>query len=151
MLFRSMVFQFEHLDLWDSEKKALDLSKLKTVFSRWQKGLEGKGWNALFIENHDKARIVSTWGNDRQYWRESATALASMYFLMHGTPFIYQGQEIGMTNVQFPSIDDYDDVAVKNMYKIRRENGIPHEEIMDFIWATSRDNSRTPIDRKSVV
>jgi alpha-glucosidase len=141
----NMVFQFEHLDLWDSEKKALDLSKLKTVFSRWQKGLEGKGWNALFIENHDKARIVSTWGDDRQYWRESATALASMYFLMHGTPFIYQGQEIGMTNVQFPSIDDYDDVAVKNMYKIRRENGVSHEEIMDFIWATSRDNSRTPM------
>lgn len=141
----NMVFQFEHLDLWDSEKKALDLGRLKTVFTRWQKGLEGKGWNALFIENHDKARIVSTWGDDKQYWRESATSLASMYFLMHGTPFIYQGQEIGMTNVQFPSIDDYDDVAVKNMYKIRRENGVSHEEIMDFIWATSRDNSRTPM------
>jgi alpha-glucosidase len=141
----NMVFQFEHLDLWDSEKKALDLAKLKNVFSRWQKGLEGKGWNALFIENHDKARIVSTWGNDKEYWRESATALASMYFLMQGTPFIYQGQEIGMTNVQFPSIDDYDDVAIKNLYKIRRENAVSHEEIMEFIWATSRDNSRTPM------
>ncbi|MEW8970364.1 MAG: alpha-glucosidase [Mesobacillus sp.] len=141
----NMVFQFEHLDLWDSEKKALDLAKLKNTFTRWQKGLEGHGWNALFIENHDKARIVSTWGDDKQYWRESATALASMYFLMQGTPFIYQGQEIGMTNVQFPSIDDYDDVAIKNLYKIRRENGVPHEEIMDFIWATSRDNSRTPM------
>lgn len=141
----NMVFQFEHLDLWDSEKKALDLAKLKSVFTRWQKGLEGKGWNALFIENHDKARIVSTWGNDKEYWRESATALASMYFLMQGTPFIYQGQEIGMTNVQFPSIEDYDDVAIKNLYNIRREAGVPHEEIMDFIWATSRDNSRTPM------
>ncbi|WNF22894.1 alpha-glucosidase [Mesobacillus jeotgali] len=141
----NMVFQFEHLDLWDSEKKALDLAKLKNTFTRWQKGLEGHGWNALFIENHDKARIVSTWGDDKKYWRESATALASMYFLMQGTPFIYQGQEIGMTNVQFPSIDDYDDVAIKNLYKIRRENGVPHEEIMDFIWATSRDNSRTPM------
>jgi alpha-glucosidase len=141
----NMVFQFEHLDLWDSEKKALDLGKLKKTFTRWQKGLEGHGWNALFIENHDKARIVSTWGDDKEYWRESATALASMYFLMQGTPFIYQGQEIGMTNVQFPSIDDYDDVAIKNLYKIRRENGVPHEEIMDFIWATSRDNSRTPM------
>jgi len=141
----NMVFQFEHLDLWDSEKKALDLAKLKKVFTRWQKGLEGKGWNALFIENHDKARIVSTWGNDKEYWRESATALASMYFLMQGTPFIYQGQEIGMTNVQFPSIDDYDDVAIKNLYKIRLENGVSHEEIMEFIWATSRDNSRTPM------
>ncbi|WP_226642726.1 glycoside hydrolase family 13 protein [Mesobacillus subterraneus] len=141
----NMVFQFEHLDLWDSEKKALDLAKLKNTFTRWQKGLEGHGWNALFIENHDKARIVSTWGDDKEYWRESATALASMYFLMQGTPFIYQGQEIGMTNVQFPSIEDYDDVAIKNLYKIRRENGVPHEEIMDFIWATSRDNSRTPM------
>ncbi|MGV2939398.1 alpha-glucosidase [Mesobacillus sp. LC4] len=141
----NMVFQFEHLDLWDSEKKALDLAKLKNTFTRWQKGLEGHGWNALFIENHDKARIVSTWGDDKQYWRESATALASMYFLMQGTPFIYQGQEIGMTNVQFPSIEDYDDVAIKNLYKIRRENGVSHEEIMDFIWATSRDNSRTPM------
>lgn len=145
----NMVFQFEHLDLWDSEKKALDLAKLKMVFTRWQKGLEGKGWNALFIENHDKARIVSTWGNDKEYWRESATALASMYFLMQGTPFIYQGQEIGMTNVQFPSIDDYDDVAIKNLYKIRRENGVSHEEIMEFIWATSRDNSRTPMQWSS--
>ncbi|WP_102264670.1 glycoside hydrolase family 13 protein [Mesobacillus jeotgali] len=141
----NMVFQFEHLDLWDSEKKALDLAKLKSTFTRWQKGLEGHGWNALFIENHDKARIVSTWGDDKDYWRESATALASMYFLMQGTPFIYQGQEIGMTNVQFPSIEDYNDVAIKNLYKIRRENGVPHEEIMDFIWATSRDNSRTPM------
>ena len=141
----NMVFQFEHLDLWDSEKKALDLDKLKKTFTRWQKGLEGHGWNALFIENHDKARIVSTWGNDKEYWRESATALASMYFLMQGTPFIYQGQEIGMTNVQFPSIEDYDDVAIKNLYKIRREAGVSHEEIMDFIWATSRDNSRTPM------
>ncbi|WP_079506128.1 glycoside hydrolase family 13 protein [Mesobacillus jeotgali] len=141
----NMVFQFEHLDLWDSEKKALDLPRLKKTFTRWQKGLEGHGWNALFIENHDKARIVSTWGDDKEYWRESATALASMYFLMQGTPFIYQGQEIGMTNVQFPSIEDYDDVAIKNLYQIRRENGVPHEEIMDFIWATSRDNSRTPM------
>lgn len=141
----NMVFQFEHLDLWDSEKKALDLAKLKKTFTRWQKGLEGHGWNALFIENHDKARIVSTWGDDKDYWRESATALAAMYFLMQGTPFIYQGQEIGMTNVQFPSIEDYDDVAIKNLYNIRRENGVPHEEIMDFIWATSRDNSRTPM------
>lgn len=147
----NMVFQFEHLDLWDSEKKALDLAKLKNTFTRWQKGLEGQGWNALFIENHDKARIVSTWGDDQFYWRESATALAAMYFLMQGTPFIYQGQEIGMTNVQFPTIDDYDDVATKNLYTIRRENGVSHEEIMNFIWATSRDNSRTPMQWSNAV
>jgi len=142
----NMVFQFEHLALWDAEtKKDLDIVELKDVLSRWQKGLEGKGWNALFIENHDKARVVSTWGNDQEYWRESATAFAAMYFLMQGTPFIYQGQEIGMTNVQFASIDDYDDVSAKNMYRLKRAKGIPHEEIMEVIWASGRDNSRTPM------
>ena len=84
---------------------------MKKVLTKWQKGLESNGWNALYIENHDKPRIVSTWGNDKEYWRESATALVAMYFFMHGTPFIYQGQEIGMTNVQFHNIEDYDDVA----------------------------------------
>lgn len=142
----NMVFQFEHLNLWDAEvKKDLDIIELKDVLSRWQKGLEGKGWNALFIENHDKARVVSTWGNDQEYWRESATAFAAIYFLMQGTPFIYQGQEIGMTNVQFDSIDDYDDVSAKNLYQLKREEGVSHEEIMEVIWASGRDNSRTPM------
>ncbi|MBV7508387.1 alpha-glucosidase [Bacillus sp. sid0103] len=142
----NMVFQFEHLALWDAEaKKELDIVELKDVLSRWQKGLENKGWNALFIENHDQPRVVSTWGNDQEYWRESATAFAAMYFLMQGTPFIYQGQEIGMTNVQFDSIEDYDDVSAKNMYRLRRADGVPHEEIMEIIWASGRDNSRTPM------
>ena len=141
-----MIFQFEHLGLWDAETNPdLDIVELKKVLSRWQKGLEGNGWNALFIENHDKPRVVSTWGNDEEFWRESATSMAAMYFLMQGTPFIYQGQEIGMTNVQFPSIEDYDDVAVKNLYRLKREEGVPHQEIMDIIWASSRDNSRTPM------
>jgi alpha-glucosidase len=141
-----MIFQFEHLGLWDAETNPdLDIVELKKVLTRWQKGLEGNGWNALFIENHDKARVVSTWGNDKEYWKESATAMAAMYFLMQGTPFIYQGQEIGMTNVQFPSIEDYDDVAVKNLYRIKREEGLPHQDIMEIIWASSRDNSRTPM------
>ncbi|MGF2617141.1 alpha-glucosidase [Rossellomorea vietnamensis] len=141
-----MIFQFEHLGLWDAETNPdLDIVELKKVLTRWQKGLEGDGWNALFIENHDKPRVVSTWGNDEKYWKESATSMAAMYFLMQGTPFIYQGQEIGMTNVQFPSIDDYDDVAVKNLYKLKLEEGVSHEEIMNIIWASSRDNSRTPM------
>lgn len=146
----NMVFQFEHLGLWDAEKKKdIDIIELKDVLTKWQKGLEHKGWNALFIENHDKARVVSTWGNDKEYWRESATALASMYFFMQGTPFIYQGQEIGMKNVKFASIDDYNDVATKNMYKAKREAGVSHEAIMDIIWASSRDNSRTPMQWSS--
>ena len=81
--------------------KTPDLKKIKEALSKWQNGLEKKGWNALFIENHDLPRVVSTLGNDKEYWRESATALATMYFMMQGTPFIYQGQEIGMTNVKF--------------------------------------------------
>ncbi|PTY80752.1 glucohydrolase [Heyndrickxia sporothermodurans] len=142
----NMVFQFEHLGLWDAESKTdIDIVELKKVLSRWQKGLENNGWNALFIENHDKARVVSTWGNDGKYWYESATALGAMYFLMQGTPFIYQGQEIGMTNVNYATIDEYDDVATKNLYKIQSEAGIPHEKIMKVIWASSRDNSRTPM------
>jgi alpha-glucosidase len=141
-----MIFQFEHLGLWDAETNPeLDIVELKKVLTRWQKGLEGNGWNALFIENHDKPRVVSTWGNDKEYWRESSTAIAAMYFLMQGTPFIYQGQEIGMTNVQFPSLEDYDDVAVKNLYRLKREEGVKHQEIMEIIWASSRDNSRTPM------
>ncbi|SFJ61252.1 MULTISPECIES: alpha-glucosidase [unclassified Bacillus (in: firmicutes)] len=142
----NMVFQFEHLSLWDAEKKKeLDVVGLKKVLTKWQKGLENKGWNALYIENHDKPRIVSTWGDDTQYWRESATALGAMYFFMQGTPFIYQGQEIGMTNVQFPHIEDYDDVAIKNLYRQKIEEGTPHQEIMEIIWASCRDNSRTPM------
>ncbi|MCA0170682.1 glycoside hydrolase family 13 protein [Bacillus sp. RAR_GA_16] len=142
----NMIFQFEHLGLWDAEENPdLDIVSLKKVLTRWQKGLENKGWNALFVENHDKPRVVSTWGNDQEYWRESATSMGAMYFLMQGTPFIYQGQEIGMTNVQFPSIEDYDDVADKNRYRIQREAGVPHEAIMRVIWASSRDNSRTPM------
>lgn len=141
-----MIFQFEHLGLWDAETNPeLDIVELKKVLTRWQKGLVKDGWNALFIENHDKPRVVSTWGNDQEFWRESATSMAAMYFLMQGTPFIYQGQEIGMTNVQFPSIDDYDDVAVKNLYKLKIEEGKSHQEIMEIIWASSRDNSRTPM------
>ncbi|MFD2679936.1 glycoside hydrolase family 13 protein [Bacillus seohaeanensis] len=145
-----MIFQFEHLGLWDAETSPeIDIVELKKVLTRWQKGLEGNGWNALFIENHDKPRVVSTWGNDGEFWKQSATSMAAMYFLMQGTPFIYQGQEIGMTNVQFSSLDDYDDVAVKNLYRLKREEGIPHQEIMEIIWASSRDNSRTPMQWSS--
>lgn len=126
-------------------RTAVGYSRTEKVLTRWQKGLEGDGWNALFVENHDKARVVSTWGDDEVYWRESATSIATMYFLMQGTPYIYQGQEIGMTNFAFPSIEDYDDVAAKNLYQKKKEQGVPHEEIMEILWNTSRDNSRTPM------
>jgi len=142
----NMIFQFEHLDLWGkSTDGGLDIHALKKTLTKWQKGLEGMGWNALFLENHDQPRSVSTWGNDQALRERSAKCLATMYFLMQGTPFIYQGQEIGMTNVQFDSIEDYNDVAIKNLYKNEREEGKSHEEVMEIIWKNGRDNSRTPM------
>ncbi|MBH0230511.1 glycoside hydrolase family 13 protein [Halobacillus yeomjeoni] len=145
-----MIFQFEHLDLWDKDaEQQLDIIGLKEVLTRWQKALESDGWNALFVENHDKARVVSTWGDDENYWRESATSIATMYFFMQGTPYIYQGQEIGMTNMAFPSIEDYDDVAAINLYNKKKAQGLKHEEIMEILWASSRDNSRTPMQWSS--
>lgn len=142
----NMVFQFEHLGLWskDAEQK-LDVPAVKEALSKWQYGLEGLGWNALFIENHDQTRAVSSWGNDKEYWNLCAKALGTMYFFMKGTPFIYQGQEIGMTNVQFDSIEEYDDVSMRNYYKQESAKGVPHEEIMQVVWSQGRDNSRTPL------
>lgn len=142
----NMVFQFEHLHLWDYEvDREFNVKAYKDVLTRWQKGLEGKGWNALFIENHDIPRVVSTWGNDKEYLRECATAFAAVYFLQQGTPFIYQGQEIGMTNVKFDSIDDYKDVKCINAYNEKIKNGALEQEAMNEVFATSRDNSRTPM------
>ena len=141
----NMIFQFEFLDLWDKSEKTIDVRKLKKVLTKWQVGLEGRGWNALFIENHDQVRRVSSWGNDQEFWKESAKMLGTFYFLMKGTPFIYQGQEIGMTNVQFPSIEDYNDVGMINYYQIETAKGRSHEEVIKVIWERGRDNSRTPM------
>jgi alpha-glucosidase len=142
----NMIFQFEFLNLWDKDADgSIDVRALKKILTKWQVGLEGRGWNALFIENHDQPRRVSSWGDDKEFWKESAKMLAALYFLMKGTPFIYQGQEIGMTNVQFPSIEDYNDVGMVNYYKVESTKGRPHEEIMKVVWEKGRDNSRTPM------
>ena len=142
----NMIFQFEHNNLWQKGKdNGLDIHELKRVFTRWQTGLHPNGWNALFLENHDLPRSVSVWGNDEKYHNESSKCLATLYFFMQGTPFIYQGQEIGMTNVQFESIEDYDDVAIKNLYAHEIKEGKSHQEIMEGIWKSGRDNSRTPM------
>ncbi|GIO23846.1 alpha-glucosidase [Oceanobacillus sp. J11TS1] len=141
-----MIFQFDHLDLWGRETgSGLDLEKLKNVFTTWQKGLEKVGWNALFLENHDQPRSVSSWGDTENHHAASAKAFATLYFLMQGTPFIYQGQEIGMTNVPFESIDEYDAVDAKNFYQEQLEEGVPEEEILAVLANTSRDHSRTPM------
>ncbi|TGG92417.1 alpha-glucosidase [Natronospirillum operosum] len=142
----NMLFQFEQIKLWGSDvDAALNLPALRDTLTRWQKGLEGQGWNALFVENHDIARVVSTWGNAEQYWRESATAIATMYFLMQGTPFIYQGQELGMTNFPFERLDQFDDVAVRNLAAEEMANGWTEADILEQIRNSARDNARTPM------
>ncbi|MBU3136822.1 alpha-glucosidase [Clostridium gasigenes] len=146
----NMLFQFEHLQLWDDENnEEFNVKKYKGILTKWQKALEGNGWNALFIENHDIPRAVSRWGNDKEFWRESATAFALMYFMQQGTPFIYQGQEIGMTNVKFDSIDDYDDIQGINIYEEKLGQGLDIKEAMNCIGAISRDNARTPMQWNS--
>lgn len=146
----SMIIQFEHLGLWNKESdKQVSLLKLKTVLTRWQKSLQGVGWNALFMENHDIPRVVSQLGSPDRYWRESATAIATMYFLMQGTPFIYQGQEIGMTNTSFDGPEDFQDVYAKNHFAQRRKQGASDQEITAELAAISRDNSRTPFQWNS--
>lgn len=142
----NMVFQFEHLDLWETKNE--DVPKvvaLKKALSSWQYNLHDIGWNALFIENHDISRVVSTLGNDSSYWSESAKALAMMYFMQQGTPFIYQGQEIGMKNVSFNTIEEYNDIKCINVYKEKIAEGMSKEDALEIVWKTSRDNARTPM------
>ncbi|WP_338780526.1 alpha-glucosidase [Metabacillus sp. FJAT-52054] len=148
----NMVFQFEHMDL-DTEPgkskwhvKPLDLRDLKHSLSRWQKGMQGKGWNSLYWNNHDQPRIVSRFGDDRSYRVESAKMLATCLHMMQGTPYIYQGEEFGMTNVRFDSIQQYKDIETHNMYKERViENKEDPAEVMNSIYIKGRDNARTPI------
>lgn len=147
----NMVFTFEHMDLdggpggkWDL--RPLQLSKLKKVLSKWQTGLHGKGWNSLYWNNHDQPRIVSRFGDDGKYRVESAKMLGTVLHMMQGTPYIYQGEEIGMTNVRFPSIDDYRDIETLNMYKEKvHEEGQDEAKVMESIYAKGRDNARTPM------
>ena len=147
----SMVFQFEHIGLdqvpgkekWDLQP--IKLSDLKRVFNKWQTAFHNDGWNSLFWNNHDLPRIVSRWGNDKEYREESAKMLATLLHGMKGTPYIYQGEELGMTNVKFANIDQYKDIETLNMYKDRRNKGYLHEDIMESIYAKGRDNARTPM------
>ncbi|EOV9014986.1 alpha-glucosidase [Cronobacter muytjensii] len=142
----NMVFQFEHVRLWEPQAGLRPTpAVLRNIFTSWQQALEGKGWNALYVENHDVTRVVSRWGDTERHWRESATCIAAMYFLMQGTPFIYQGQEIGMTNTRFASLDDFDDVSAHNKARDLRDQGMSEEDIVEFLTRTGRDNSRTPM------
>ncbi|MDF4950817.1 alpha,alpha-phosphotrehalase [Vibrio parahaemolyticus] len=151
----SMVFNFHHLkvDYPNGEKwtKApFDFIQLKQIFNHWQTGLNGKGWGALFWCNHDQPRVVSRLGDDKQYRVESAKMLAASVHMMQGTPYVYQGEEIGMTNPGYTEISQYRDVESTNMYDIMvNRDGVSLEEMMAILAQKSRDNSRTPMQWNS--
>ena len=146
----SMVFQFEHMGLdqqpgkpkWDTAP--LSLPALKACFEKWQHGLHGQGWNSLFLNNHDLPRIVSRWGDEGGFRETSAKLLAVMLHGMQGTPYIFQGEELGMTNMRM-TVDQLQDVEAKNLYRERLEAGYPEDQILESIYRRGRDNARTPM------
>ncbi|CAF1105123.1 unnamed protein product [Rotaria sordida] len=159
-----MVFTFEHMNIDGGRRqtfasvvhsgnhegkwipKLLDLRELKLHFTTWQKGLIGKGWNSLYWNNHDQPRIVSRWGNDSSQYRVlSAKMLGTCLHFLSGTPYVYQGEEIGMTNVRFPLLADYRDIETTNFHRDAIQSGVSLEEIMAVIYTKSRDNTRTPM------
>ncbi len=148
----NMIFEMEHVSLdkdfvISGEMKLRDwkLTDFKRIFNKWDKSLDGIGWNSLFLSNHDQPRAVSRFGNDKEYRTESAKMLATFLLTMRGTPYIYQGEEIGMTNVAFSTIDDYRDLATFDIYNIAVKNGRNPAEVLKEIPGYSRDNARTPM------
>ncbi|MDU1230603.1 MAG: alpha-glucosidase [Clostridium sp.] len=147
----NMVFQFEHMDIGNGEfgkwhKNSFKLTELKRIMTKWQKGLENNGWNSLYWNNHDQPRVVSRFGDDKKYWNKSAKMLATCLHMMQGTPYIYQGEEIGMTNVAFEKLSDYKDIEILNAYEdLVVKKGRSHEEMMQGIYDRGRDNARTPM------
>ncbi|RSK29054.1 alpha,alpha-phosphotrehalase [Bacillus sp. HMF5848] len=147
----NMTFNFHHLkvdypggDKWTVAP--FNFHELKEILSSWQEGMQkGNGWMALFWCNHDQPRVVSRFGNDTEYHKESAKMLATTIHMMRGTPYIYQGEEFGMTNPKYESIDQYRDVESLNMYEILQEKGKSEQEVLDILKSKSRDNSRTPM------
>jgi oligo-1,6-glucosidase len=148
----NMVFQFEHVDLgngllgkWSCAKASP--TELKMIFSKWQEGLERTGWNSLYWSNHDQPRAVSRFGNDTEAYREvSAKMLATCLHMMKGTPFIYQGEELGMINAGFGCIDEYRDIeSINAYYELTGKGLIKPDEMMECLKARSRDNARTPM------
>ncbi len=151
----NMTFSFHHLkvdypngDKWT--KADFDFHSLKQILSNWQVGMnQGGGWNALFWCNHDQPRVVSRFGDDQKYHKESAKMLATALHMLQGTPYIYQGEEFGMTNPDFNSIDEYRDVESLNIFNIKKNEGMAAQEIIDILKQKSRDNSRTPVQWNS--
>ena len=147
----SMCFNFHHLkvDYKDGNKWDLmpaDIPAMKRIFEEWQTGMEeNNGWNAVFWCNHDQPRVVSRLGDDEKYWKESAKMLATSIHMLRGTPYIYQGEELGMTNAKYTDIEEYRDVESLNYYEILLKNGKRKEEALHILNERSRDNSRTPM------
>jgi oligo-1,6-glucosidase len=147
----NMVFQFEHVDVGNGPggkwtPQPWKLTELKGILAKWQYGLADDGWNSLYWNNHDQPRAVSRFGNDKEYYEKSAKMLATCLHMMKGTPYIYQGEEIGMTNVAFDSIDDYRDLEILNMYnEAVHELGKDENQVMQAINERGRDNARTPV------
>lgn len=146
----NMVFHFELMDVdsgphgkWDL--KPWDLRDIKRIIAKWQTGLEGKGWNSLYLNNHDQPRMLSRFGDDRTYRKESGKMLATLLHTLQGTPYIYQGEELGMTNVRFASIESYKDIETLNMFAEQLAAGRDEADIMNAIYAKGRDNGRTPM------
>ena len=144
-----MMFHFQHMEadcfMTDPIPTPFNLKRMKKAFSKWQYALEGKGWNALYLENHDHPRIISRYGSEA-YREESGKMLAAMYMLQKGTPFVYQGQEIGMTDIRLPKLEMYEDVSTYNAHRLYKSVlHFPEEKIMNILKKRSRDNGRTPI------
>lgn len=146
----NMVFNFDHVDVENGADtkwtdKRFGMPKLRAILAGWQEGLKD-GWNSLYWNNHDQPRAVSRFGDDGRYWKESAKMLAACLHMMKGTPYIYQGEEIGMTNVRFRTVEEYEDIETRGAYDtFVNLMGRPHEEMMRAIHARSRDNARTPM------
>ena len=145
-----MVFHFDHLQIdfgpeGKFDPQPIDFIKFKKVFSDWDSLLRNKGWNSIFLGNHDFSRIVSRFGNDKKYRNESAKLLATLLMTLRGTPYVYQGDEIGMTNVKYPSIDHYDDIETRNAWKEAQEQNKDMDVFLKAIHIQSRDNARTPL------
>ena len=148
----NMVFQFEHMGTTDGKygkwtTKKPEMKKVRAVMNKWQNDLEGKAWNSLYWDNHDQPRAVSRFGDDSPMYREvSAKMIATCLHMLKGSPYIYQGEEIGMTNAYFKSIDDYKDIEAINAYKEYTESGLmTEEEMLNCLKMVSRDNARTPM------
>jgi oligo-1,6-glucosidase len=144
----NMMFNFQHMEadcfMYSWVYTGFHLRKLKAALSRWQTKLYGKAWNALYMENHDQPRVISRYG-DEQFREESGKAIATSYLCLSGTPFIYQGQEIGMTNIRIPKLEDYVDVSTTTTYNLFRKLGFSHKFTIKRAMYSSRDNARTPV------